>query len=87
MEGIVYRLHKRHYGPTGDPRVLVVQADTLSLHPTFRKGVVDRAYEDDPVAAAAEYGGEFRQPITAYVERAWGGRAGGASGRGIFGVL
>jgi hypothetical protein len=32
--------------------------------------VVDRAYEDDPVAAEAEFGGQFRQPVTACLDRA-----------------
>ena len=31
---------------------------------------MSRAYEDDAVAAEAEYGGKFRQPMTAYLERA-----------------
>jgi hypothetical protein len=70
MEGIVYRLWKRHYGAQGDPRVLVVQADSKTLNPCLRQTTIDRAYEDDPVAAEAEYGGQFRQPVTAYLDRA-----------------
>jgi hypothetical protein len=70
MEGIVYRLWKRHFGAQGDPRVLVVQADSKTLNPCLRQATIDRAYEDDAVAAAAEYGGEFRQPVTAYLDRA-----------------
>jgi hypothetical protein len=70
MEGIVYRLWKRHYGAAGDPRCLVVHADTRALNPSLRKSVIDRAYEDDPAAASAEYGGEFREPVSAYLDRA-----------------
>jgi hypothetical protein len=70
MEGVVYRLWKRHHGAQGDPRCLVVQADSKTLNPCLRQTTIDRAYEDDPVAAAAEYGGEFRQPVTAYLDRA-----------------
>ena len=70
MEGVVYRLWKRHHGAQGDPRVLVVQADSRTLNPCLRRDVVDRAYEDDPVAAEAEFGGQFRQPVTAYLDRA-----------------
>lgn len=70
MEGVVYRLHKRHFGPTGDPQTLVVQSDSRSLNPSLSERVIARAYEDDAVAAESEYGGSFRQPTTAYLERA-----------------
>jgi hypothetical protein len=69
MEGIVYRMHKRHYGPQGDPRIMVVQADTRSLNPKLSQAVIDRAFEDDATAADAEYGGVFRQLSTAFLER------------------
>jgi hypothetical protein len=48
---------------------LVVQADSRTLNPCLRRDVVDRAYEEDAIAAAAEFGGEFRQPVTAYLDR------------------
>jgi len=70
MEGVVYRLWKRHHGAQGDPRCLVVQADSRTLNPCLRADVVSRAYEEDAVAAEAEFGGQFRQPITAYLDRA-----------------
>jgi hypothetical protein len=70
MEGVVYRLWKRHHGAQGDPRCLVVQADSRTLNPCLRQDVVDRAYEEDAVAAEAEFGGQFRQPVTAYLDRA-----------------
>jgi hypothetical protein len=60
---------KRHYGPLGDPLVMVVQADSRALNPSLRQSVVDRAYATDPVGADSEYGGRFRQPTTAYLER------------------
>ena len=69
MEGVVYALWKRHHGAKGDKRILVVQAETRDLNPSLRKSVVSRAYEQDAVGADAEYGGRFRQPVTAYLER------------------
>ena len=69
MEGIVFRLWKRHYGAQGDLRVLVVQAETRALNPSLRQDVVDRAYEEDPIGAEAEYGAVFRQPVSAYLAR------------------
>jgi hypothetical protein len=70
MEGIVHRLHRRHYGSAGDARVVVVHSDSRTLNPRLSQSVVDRAYEDDPASASAEYGGEFRQQISAYLPRA-----------------
>jgi hypothetical protein len=69
MEGVVYRTHKRHFGPQGDARTIVVQAATRDLNPKLSQQVIDRAYEDDPAAASAEYGGEFRQSVSAYLDR------------------
>jgi hypothetical protein len=70
MEGIVFRLFKRHFGPDGDTRTLVVQSDSRGLNPRLSKRVIDRAFEDDPVAAESEFGGSFRQAMAAYLDRA-----------------
>jgi hypothetical protein len=69
MEGIVFDIHKRHHGAKGDPRMLVVQTDSRTLNPKLSQATVDRAYEDDPISAEAEYGGQFRQLSTAYLPR------------------
>jgi hypothetical protein len=69
MEGVVYDIHKRHHGPQGDPRILVVQSDTKTLNPKIRDEVISRAYEDDPTSAESEFGGAFRQLSTAYLPR------------------
>jgi hypothetical protein len=68
-QGIVWELYRRHYGPDGDPRCLVVKSDTKGLNPTFRASVLERAYAHDPTAAAAEYGAEFREPSSVYLAR------------------
>jgi hypothetical protein len=69
MQGVVYATHKRHFGPAGDARVLVLQSDTRTLNPSLSQRVIDRAIEDDPVAAESEYGGRFRTSLTAYLQR------------------
>jgi hypothetical protein len=69
MEGIVYDIHKRHFGKDGDPQVLVIHADTKSLNPTFRDVVIQRALAADPLKASAEYMGEFREQTSGYLER------------------
>jgi hypothetical protein len=70
MEGVLFKLWERHHGEKGDPRILVVQADSRTLNPTLKQDVVDRAYAEDADKAGAEYGGSFRQPVSAYLERA-----------------
>jgi hypothetical protein len=68
-EGLVYQLYKRHFGAQGDARCIVAKGSSRDLNPSLRQSVVDRAYEEDPDSAAAEYGAEFREPQTAYITR------------------
>jgi hypothetical protein len=39
------------------------------MNPSLPKRVVDRAYEEDPEAASAEYGAEFRGDIEVFISR------------------
>ena len=63
--GTLWRAFKRHYGPDGDPEILVAKASSLEMNPSLSPRIVERAFEDDPAAAAAEFGGEFRSDIQA----------------------
>jgi hypothetical protein len=66
--GVLYTAWQRHHGkPDGD--VVVVQAATTDLNPTFDRRAIDAAYEEDPASAAAEYGGEFRRDIESFIVR------------------
>src|SRR5207244_1248716 len=55
-----------HFGKP-DPRIFVWQAETLDMNPLADRDEIATAYRDDPVAAAAEYGGQFRSDLEAYV--------------------
>jgi hypothetical protein len=66
--GELYRAWREHFGKDDD-ETLVVQADTLTLNPTFDKRAIDRAYEDDPAVAAAEYGAQFRSDVETFISR------------------
>jgi hypothetical protein len=70
MEGITHRLWKRHHGAAGDPRILVVQAASRDTNPKLSQAVVDRAFEDDPTSAEAEWLGQFKQAVSVYLPRA-----------------
>jgi hypothetical protein len=67
-EGLVYQLFKKHF-KDGDVRAIVAKGSTVELNPSIRRSVIDRAYEQDPEGARAEYGAEFREPSSAYLTR------------------
>jgi hypothetical protein len=68
--GEVYETHRRHFGPDGDPAILVAQAPSVVMNPSLSASVVKRAYERDPASAAAEFGAQFRTDIGAYLDQA-----------------
>jgi hypothetical protein len=67
--GEAWETYRRHYGPKGDPLVLVAQGASRELNPSLPQKVIDRAYERDPVSAAAEWGAQFRSDIESFINR------------------
>jgi len=67
--GVLWSSFTRYHG-RDDARVLVWKASTLEMNPALDPRIVTEAYEDDPDAAAAEYGGEFRNDLSDFVPRA-----------------
>jgi hypothetical protein len=65
--GELWRIYQKHFGPTGDPLVLVAQGSSRAFNPKLPQSVVDRATERDAAAANAEYGAEFRTDIESLV--------------------
>jgi hypothetical protein len=66
--GAVWEAHKKHFGINGDP-ILVWQGSTLEMNPNVDPEFIQQAYEEDPQAAAAEFGAEFRPDLDTYVPR------------------
>lgn len=64
--GELWRMYQRHFGKDDAP-VLVVQGASRDFNPTLDADVVAAAYDDDPAAAAAEFGAEFRRDVESYV--------------------
>jgi len=64
--GELWKAYRKYYGKEDD-NILVWQADTRSMNPKVPQSVLDKAYEEDPIAAAAEYGAEFRRDIEGFV--------------------
>ena len=67
--GATWESFHRDYGAQGDPSVLVATGSSRAFNPSLSQRVIDRAYERDPVAAAAEFGGEWRSDIAAFISR------------------
>jgi len=67
--GEVWNAYHRHYGPDGDPLILVAQGASRTFNPTLPQSVVDRAMERDAAAANAEYLAQFRTDLEAFVSR------------------
>jgi hypothetical protein len=65
--GVLWELFKRHYGPGGDPLILVAHGASRTLNPSLPQRVVDRALGKDRTRAMAEYLAEFRTDVEGLV--------------------
>ena len=72
-KGELWEVYERSHG-VDDQHVLVWNADTLSMNPTYQAWRIERAFEDDPVAAASEYGSNgsvvFRTDVESFLDPA-----------------
>jgi hypothetical protein len=66
--GELYNAYRRHYGRDG-ARVLIWKANTATINPRIDPEIIAEAYEEDPEAARAEYGAEFRDDLADFVTR------------------
>ena len=67
--GVLWEAFRDHHGQDGD--TLVWKADTRVMNSTISQRIIDRAYAEDPQAAASEYGAEFRSDLAAFLDSAW----------------
>jgi hypothetical protein len=67
-KGELWKAYQKHWGKESN-RVLVVQASTVTMHPTVDVDYIASKYEEDPIGAPAEYGGEFRTSIEGFVSQ------------------
>ena len=65
--GEVFTSFERYYGKNGP--ILVAKGTWKDTNPTLDEAFVARAMERDPVAARAEYLGEFRSDVSGFIDR------------------
>jgi hypothetical protein len=63
--GFLWDSYKKHFGPEGDPSVLIVQGASRDFNPSLPQSVVDAALKRDALANSAEYLGLFRTDVEA----------------------
>jgi len=65
--GVLWDHFDKWFGKPGGP--LIWKAPTIVMNPTVPQSFLDEKYEEDPIAAAAEYGAEFRTDVDAFITR------------------
>jgi hypothetical protein len=71
QKGLLFQKFEEHFGQDSDD-TLVIKAPTRLMNPlidVLEPGLIDKAMEEDPDRAAAEYGAEFRKDLADYVSR------------------
>ncbi|MBR0986536.1 terminase [Bradyrhizobium liaoningense] len=67
--GLLYNRHRDYFG-VSDPNVLVVQGASRSFNPLLDEVGINAALADDPESSRAEWEGEFREDIAAFLSDA-----------------
>ena len=67
--GEAWDTFKRYWG-VDQSDVLVWRATTREMNPAVRESVIERAYEKDHTSARSEYGAEWRDDISTFLDRA-----------------
>jgi len=67
--GVVWDAWRSHYGPAGDPLILVAHGASRTFNPSLPQSVVDRALDRDAASASAEYLAQFRTDVESFISR------------------
>lgn len=69
QRGLLFSKHQRSFG-VSDGETLVVQAGTRVFNPSLDTSIIDKALEEDPESASAEWEANFRGDLSTYIDRA-----------------
>ena len=67
--GALWETYRKHFGPDGDPTILVAQGTSRDFNPDLPQSIIDKAMERDSAAATAEYMAEFRTDVEGFITR------------------
>ena len=67
QSGILFETYEKHFGKDSD--IVVWQAPTRTMNSTIPQALVDRALEEDPAAANAEWLAQFRSDLESLFTR------------------
>jgi len=65
--GVLWDSFHKHFGPDGNPSILVAKGTSQELNPSLTQEFLDAELEKDPVSFAAEYLAEFRSDIEGFI--------------------
>ena len=65
--GELWDVYRRHFGPDGDPDILVAHGASRDFNETLPQAVVDRAIARDSARFRAEYLAEFRSDVETFI--------------------
>jgi hypothetical protein len=65
--GVLWDAFRRHFGPGGNPRILVARGTTRDLNPTIAQAEIDELLEQDRARNTAELLAEFRGDIESFI--------------------
>jgi hypothetical protein len=66
--GLLYEVHREHFGKDTD--ILVWQAPTSAMNPTYDQRLINRLVARDPAVFGPEYAGTFREDVETFLPEA-----------------
>jgi hypothetical protein len=69
QRGVLYDTHQRHFGPEGDPSILVASGASWDFNTSLSEQRLQRDIDRDPESAVSEYYGNFRSDVSAFLSR------------------
>ena len=66
--GELWEVYRQHYGPDGDPDILVAHGASREFNETLSQVVVDRALARDHARFSAEYLAQFRSDVETFIQ-------------------
>src|SRR5262249_15060264 len=65
--GVIWDAFRNHFGPSGNPLILVARGASRDLNPSLSEDFLRAEEEKDPASFASEYLAQFRTDIESYI--------------------